>query len=215
MRRALLFLLPLALLTACRVEPEGGAEIGSAADTVRTASPAAVPDSAVPAPGGAGTCRLTVATPGDTLTLYRRPSTEADVFGVLTPVDTLQVTGRTADGWLGFDPAAMQAANVGLFRLRWVAPDGPYRTTGDCGAVPVVDKLPPSACFTMAGSPVAVYARPDTTAPVLDSLRREGYAEVTTVNPANWARVRLRAGQFGWVAPDDVNFNGRCDALGG
>ena len=36
----------------------------------------------------------------------------ASVFHVITE-------GRTADGWLGFDPGVAQAANVGIFRLRW------------------------------------------------------------------------------------------------
>jgi hypothetical protein len=32
----------------------------------------------------------------------------------------ITVAARSKGGWLGFDPGVTQAANVGLFRLRWV-----------------------------------------------------------------------------------------------
>lgn len=206
--RPLLLALPLLLLAACHVERDDGAP--AATDTARVA---VAPPAPAPAPVRT-VCLLTTATPRDTLTLYQRPGTAAAVFGTLAPGDTARLGARTADGWLGFDPAVAQAANVGVFRLRWVAPGGPYRLSGPCDALPQVETLPARTCFAMAGLPLPVYARADTTAPVVDSLAREGYAEVALFNAAHWARVRLAAGRYGWVAPADVNVNGDCAALG-
>jgi hypothetical protein len=56
----------------------------------------------------------------DPLTAYRLPDNTSDVFGELFSGDTYQVLARTAEGWVGFEPAVAQAGNVGLARYRWV-----------------------------------------------------------------------------------------------
>ena len=69
------------------------------------------------------------------VTLYNRPNTASGEFGTLAAGETAVMTGQTADGWLGFDPGVAQAANVGIFRLRWVAPDSDVMQSGGCAAL--------------------------------------------------------------------------------
>jgi len=81
-------------------------------------------------------CNLT---PTTNLTVYRWSSAALDVFGTMGPDLTVQVLGRTSDGWYGFDPAVAQAGNIGFARLRWVKPGaGQANTSGNCASVPLV-----------------------------------------------------------------------------
>ncbi|MGW8249945.1 MAG: hypothetical protein ACWGO1_04825, partial [Anaerolineales bacterium] len=69
--------------------------------------------------GAAGTCEYTATAE---VTIYSRPDTSAQVFSVQPAGLTVQPSARSASGWLGFDPAVAQAANIGPFRLRWLPP---------------------------------------------------------------------------------------------
>jgi hypothetical protein len=185
---------PLALLlVACRVDPVPGG----------SNEPSGV--ASVDADELAVACVLA---PEDTVTVFQRPSPTAGVFGEAAPGDTLRPVASAAGGWLGFDPAVAQAANVGPFRLRWVAPDGPFTLSGGCLALPVVD-APAEGCYAMAGSPIALRAGPATDAAVVDSLPAGGFVPVVG-RSGDWARVRMIDGREAWVAPGDGNFNGPC-----
>lgn len=78
------------------------------------------------------------------VTLYNRPDMASTEFGTLSAGETAVMMGQTADGWLGFDPGVAQAANVGIFRLRWVAPDSDVTLSGGCAALTIYPPfLPP------------------------------------------------------------------------
>lgn len=163
----------------------------------------------------AAACTLTAQ---QEVTVYQRPGEESAVFGTLAAGDAQQMTQQTADGWLGFQPGVAQAANVGVFRLRWIAPDAPVTLSGDCAALPLAPVVSPTACYFMAMSDTAVYAQPQETADVVATIPREGYAAVTGQNAGGWYQLDLQEGTLqqdatAWLAPADGNFNGPCEAL--
>jgi photosystem II stability/assembly factor-like uncharacterized protein len=157
-------------------------------------------------------CMLTALTE---VTAYNRPSLEAEIFGTL-PLDmSFYVGARTADGWIGFDPASAQAANIGVFRNRWVQEDGKIILEGNCDAIPIVVGPPPGVCFTMPMEDVPIYAGPDTSSKVLVTLHPEDYVEVMGKTEDNWFLVDLSVGNLGiegtgWMEGIYVNFNGPC-----
>jgi hypothetical protein len=79
----------------------------------------------------AGPCELVANTQ---TTVHQRPSLDADIFGTLSAGDRATVGATTADGWLGFDPSTAQAANVGVFRLRWLQRSDAISLEGRCQA---------------------------------------------------------------------------------
>ena len=163
-------------------------------------------------------CTFTALMP---VTAYQRPSEQAGVFGTV-PVGEPQVLGgRTAEGWLGFDPGVAQAPNVGPFRLRWLAPTVPVTMSGDCVHVPVWPTLPPTTCFTMAQADVSIYQTAALTSPMVAQMSFGDYVEVVGragTSSSFWVKVRsplgtLPMGTAGWLPGGDVNFNGTCDKL--
>jgi len=171
----------------------------------------------LPTTPASGPCQLTALAE---VTAYARPSRAAPVFGTLAAGKQVLVVGRTADGWLGFTPDVAQAANIGVFRLRWVESGANVRLTGGCDAVPVVPWVPPpDGCFFMPMEETPVYASPATTAAVLATLKVEDFAAVTgQTADGQWARVDLGVGNtrlsgVGWVEQKHWNFNGPCDSL--
>ncbi|RYY20160.1 MAG: SH3 domain-containing protein [Cytophagaceae bacterium] len=176
------------------------------------APPAAAPDSVAAAPGwpapfapaAGSSCPRTVR---QGATIRTRPAAGAPAFGLASD-ESIQVLARTASGWVGFDPHTAQAANVGIFRLRWVAPAD--LTAGPaCPAVPLV-AAPPAGCLLMAGQAVLVRAQPAANSPVVSTIPAGSYAEV--VRPGStWVQVRVPGRpQPGYVAQADVSFTGPC-----
>ena len=167
---------------------------------------------ALPAPV---TCTLTAQTD---VTVYQRPSTAANQFGTLAAGETAEATAQTADGWLGFDPGTAQAANVGVFRLRWVAPDADVALTGGCSGLPQAASVSPTACYFMAMADTAVYSAPDNSSATMAMINAGGYSAVTGQTAGGWYRLNLQDGSLsqagsGWLNPNDANFNGPCDTL--
>lgn len=200
MEKIMLFtLLILALLVGC---------------TGRSATPEpAVPTTTLT--GEQATCSLTAQSD---VTVYQRPSTEAGQFGTLAAGETVQATMRTDSGWLGFDPAVAQAANVGVFRLRWVAPDAAVSQEGNCNGLPVAVAVSPTACYFMAMADTAVYTTPDDSSAVLATIPAGGYTAVTGQSASGWYELDSEDGSLqqpgiGWLNPADANFNGPCDSL--
>jgi len=152
-----------------------------------------------------------------TTNIYQRPFPDADLFGVLAAGERVQPSAVTADGWIGFDPGVAQAANVGVFRLRWIQPGETVGFEGDCPALPVVVGPPSGVCFMMAMEPVTVYAAPDATSEVIVTLQPEDYAAVNGTFD-QWVWLDLSVGsvgldQEGWMVSEVANFNGPCEAL--
>lgn len=151
------------------------------------------------------------------VTVYDRPGTSSSVCGTTSPDFRVRVEGRTADGWLGFEPGVAQAANAGVFRLRWVEGSGAVRLEGGCGRVPERVGLPAGTCFTIPWDEVQVRAGPDMSSEVLATLLRGDYAAVVGESHS-WAEVDLSVGSMGlditgWVPADSLNLNGSCADL--
>jgi photosystem II stability/assembly factor-like uncharacterized protein len=155
------------------------------------------------------TCKLTAT---GSVTAFNRPSFAAEEFADLPGNMPLRVGGRSPDGWWGFDPAYAQAANIGVFRLRWVPPDSTIELDGDCESVPLVEGPKPGICFTMPMSETLIYALPDTSEDVLVVLNAGDYVEVEGRYGEDWMRVDLSEGNIGmptkgWMEASFVNFN--------
>ena len=156
----------------------------------------------------------------DFVTVYQRPSIGSGAFGTMSAGMSEPVEAKTADGWYGFEPGVAQAANIGIFRLRWVQEGtSGLRLEGDCGAVPVVVGPPAGVCFDMPMDTTPVYELPDVSSSVLATLELEDYAAVLGRTADElWAQVDLGQGNtgqaiVGWVEGWTVNLNGPCDTL--
>jgi hypothetical protein len=171
-----------------------------------------------PGEGVAGACQFNIE---EEITVYNRPSTAAGVFAAIGPGDSAEITSRlsarTADGWLGFDPGVAQAANIGPFRLRWIAP-GDGTLSGGC-SLPVVWGPPPGICFDMPMEDANVYMNPDTSSPVAAVLHVGEFAAILGHTPGgDFSKVDLGPGNtgstvVGWVESSTTNVNGPCDSL--
>jgi hypothetical protein len=170
--------------------------------------------SAYPWPADEGECVLVTKA---ATTVYSRPSVEAAVFGEVEPGFEAIVGGRTDDGWVGFDPGVAQAANMGVFRLRWVHFDE-VELNGGCIAVPVSWVPQPDACYTMPMEPVTVYSEADVDSGALAILDVDDFAAVIGITGDGWAQVDLGLGNtgltgIGWVEESTLNLNGPCDSF--
>ncbi|MGB3904735.1 MAG: hypothetical protein WBB22_07410, partial [Anaerolineae bacterium] len=164
--------------------------------------------------------------------VYARPpitdllSTTVELFGKMPAGTRVTVEGQTAHGWLGFDPGVAQAANVGVFRLRWLHPRDPVRLEGGCDAVPEVVGPVPEVCYTMPMEETRVYQSAGTASAVLVTMNWGDYAAVLGRIPdedgdgyPEWAKIDLSVGsvghdQQGWVEGSTLNLNGeRCSDL--
>ena len=145
---------------------------------------------------------------------YRRPSTEAAEFGIMIHKAGAFALGITEGGWVGFDPGVAQAANVGLFRLRWVPPDQ-YMLEGPCDDLPLLIGPPPGVCFMVPMNDVFVYVAPDTASAVAAAMVPGDYAAVTGKSGQDWYRLDLSLGNLnsegvGWYPARYANINGPC-----
>ncbi len=170
--------------------------------------------SAYPWPADSGECTLTTKA---ATTVYSRPSGEAQVFGEVERGFEAVVGGRTEEGWVGFDPAVAQAANMGVFRLRWVHFDD-VELSGGCIAVPVSWVPEPDACYTMPMEPVTIYSEADVDSGALAILDVDDFAAVVGITGDGWAQVDLGLGNtgltgMGWIEESSLNLNGPCDSF--
>jgi hypothetical protein len=182
--------------------------------TAPTATPTETPVEATATPPP-GPCEIVA---DSEVTVYQRPSLQAQVFGAMTPGVRVLAEGRTADGWLGFDPGVAQAANVGIFRLRWVEGSSGVRLERGCDALPELVGPAPGICFSMPMSEVQVYAAPDLSSQVIATMVVGDYAAVTGRTGDGWAKVDLSVGNTGvsvtgWIEGGTLNLNGPCEDL--
>lgn len=151
--------------------------------------------------------------------VYTRPSLLADIFGTFStdlPAET--IASRTTDGWLGFDPGVAQAANIGVFRLRWIPPGAPIDLSGDCASVPVATWAPaPGVCYQMSMGPVEVHAAADPASTVSHTLVIEEFAAITGRTGTGWLFVDGNDGTvpgvIGFIPELAMNANGPCDSI--
>jgi hypothetical protein len=163
-----------------------------------------------PAPFVPGaTCQLTAR---QAATIRTRPRADAPQFGQLAAGDKVQLAARTADGWVGFNPGTAQAANVGIFRLRWVRAAEAFDLNESCAKLPVV-QAPPLGCLLMAVQAVPVHPHPVAGTSRLSTIPAGSYAQVvrTGMGGEKWTEVRVPgSGMHGYVAPNNLNFSGDC-----
>jgi hypothetical protein len=176
-----------------------------------------IPGGATPTPTPAGPCLIVSAEPG--AIAYTRPSTEAQEFADMANADfPTEVGARTADDWLGFDPHVAQAANIGVFRFRWVQ-ESQVTTEGNCAGVPEVVGPLPDVCYFQPMGDTPVYTLPDNTSAVITTLAAGQYAQILGPNAAgDWVKIDLNVGntginQQGWVEESSLNVSGPCDSL--
>lgn len=151
------------------------------------------------------------------VTIYTRPSTAAEVFATMPSGFETSIEARTAEGWIGFDPGVAQAANIGPFRMRWLAPES-GALQGGCDDLPVLWAPAPGVCFDMPMDDVQVLAQPETGATVVAVLHVGEFAAIAGVTEDSWAKVNLTPGNTGstatgWVPIGSLNMNGPCDSL--
>jgi len=184
--------------------------------SVPTVTPSPAPTSTkVPTPTPA---QCEVVAVADT-TVYERPGVSSPVFGMMNAGDSAPVGGWTTTGWLGFDPGVAQAANLGVFRLRWVENINSIRLQGPCSQVPVVPWVPEvGTCYDMAMTATAVHYLATIGSVALVTMQPGDFAAVTGMTSTGFARVDLLRGfpqrPFkGWIQSSDLNMNGPCDSL--
>lgn len=178
-----------------------------------TPAPTAVP--APTLPSGSGPCQ---ATSSADITIYTRPSFSADVFSTIALTDPVTITSRSADGWLGFDPGVAQAANIGVFRLRWIPPGASVTLTGNCAGLPVESWVPaPGVCYQMSMGPVDVHAAANPTSAVSHTLMVGEFVSVTGRTGTGWLFVNGNDGNvpgvIGFIAELEMNASGPCDSI--
>ncbi|MFC2055143.1 SH3 domain-containing protein, partial [Chloroflexota bacterium] len=188
-----------------------------ATTATKTVSPIASSEEAAEGSATPALTPCSIVAQGD-VTVYSRPSTNAAIFGSMSSGFHVITEGRTADGWLGFDPGVAQAANIGIFRLRWIEESSDIELEGTCENLPELEGPPAEVCFTMPMDGVHVYTEADVTSEVVAMMRWGNYMEVTGKTKEDWARVNLSAGNVGldltgWVQGVNLNFNGSCNDL--
>ncbi len=163
-----------------------------------------------------GAARCEIITDGE-VPIYQRPSAASGLFGTLPAGDRETAAAYTADGWIGFDPGVAQAANVGVFRNRWLEWGDAFHLEGACESLPLVAGPPPGICFLMISEDTPVYGSADSSSVVVVTLRLGDYAEAIG-RATDWFKVNLGVGsvkinQEGWIAAALANLNGPCDDL--
>jgi uncharacterized protein YgiM (DUF1202 family) len=159
--------------------------------------------------------------------IYNRPHKEADVFGTVEKGESQVVSAITNTGWYGFDPASAQAANVGVFRNRYISPSDDFSITGDCTSLNKIVSLPVDACYVMADHNIQILSKPTKDSDVYYTMRTGDYV------PANATKFKNSPNDInyfivvdpsdlilnsdkevkGYIKGVDANFNGKCSNL--
>lgn len=148
---------------------------------------------------------------------HHRPSSDAAVFGVVLPGESLSVVARSENGWLGFEPGVAQAPNIGVFRLRWIRPES-CGVEGAVDSLPLVWAPPPRQTFLMAHEDVELHCDSDTTSDVCGVLPGGSFARAIGRTEDGLmfllTGVEGSEGLHGWARPGGGSFNGDPDTVG-
>lgn len=139
---------------------------------------------------------------------YNRPDSSASVFGILEVGEPVNITVRTASGWLGFDPGTAQAANTGSFRYRWLPPG---TISAGTDSLETLWAPKPGITYAMTYSETPVFTEPDTASVLLSTIGCCSAAEVMETS-GNWVKVNLNGSPEpqdiqGWISFDGVSLN--------
>lgn len=152
--------------------------------------------------------------PSHQVEVYQRPGYEAELFGFLNSNDTIQGLARSASGWIGFDPGVAQAANLGVFRLRWIDLDSSIEIiTGNFKDLPVIWTPEPGKCYNMFLNISYLYSYPDVDSEIIDSFNPGDIAEIVKIDSSGWGLIVSISEDTvnscsGWIKPEDLNING-------
>ncbi len=153
----------------------------------------------------------------DSVDVFTRPDSSALLISSLARGDQVVISGRTVDGWLGFDPGVAQAANIGSFRLRWISGDAQYVTDGVLSSVPVVWGPKAGITYAMIYESSPLYSEPDTNSAVVDSVPSSSAAGIVS-RTEDWYLLDLSIGPLGqnvegWIRSMDVSASGDLDTI--
>ncbi len=148
----------------------------------------------------------------DSVDVFTRPDSSALFMSRLAPRNQVEVSGRTEDGWLGFDPGVAQAANIGSFRLRWIAGDAGFVIDGELESVPVVWGPAAGIAYAMIYEALPLYSEPDKYSVIVDSIPSSSAAGIVA-RTDDWYLLNLSIGPLaqdseGWIMADEVSVNG-------
>ncbi len=153
----------------------------------------------------------------DSVDVFTRPDSSAIFMIRLAPRNQVIISGRTVDGWLGFDPGVAQAANIGSFRLRWIAGDERYVIDGELSSVPVVWGPGAGITYAMIYETSQLYSEPDSLSAVVDSVPSCSAVGIIS-RTEDWYLLDLSIGPLGqdiegWIEAMDVSVNGNLDSI--
>jgi len=153
----------------------------------------------------------------DSVDVFTRPDSSAMLMSSLTSRDKVAISGRTADGWLGFDPGVAQAANIGSFRLRWISADAQYVTDRELSSIPVVWGPQADITYAMIYETSPIYSEPDSNSAVVDSVPSSCAAAIAS-RTDDWYLLDLSNGPLeldieGWMESMDVSVSGNLDTI--
>lgn len=153
----------------------------------------------------------------DSTDVFTRPDSSARLMGKLAPRTRVMISGKTGDGWLGFDPGVAQAGNTGSFRLRWISTAARYVLDGELAEVPLVWGPVPGITYAMTGFSLPLYSQPDSSSQVVDSIPPFSAGEIVA-RTAEWYLVDLSQGPEergvqGWIPSIDVSVSGSLDSI--
>lgn len=153
----------------------------------------------------------------DSVDVFTRPDSAALFMSRLAPRNQVTISGKTIDGWLGFDPGVAQAANIGSFRLRWIAGDEKYVIDGELSDVPLVWGPVAGITYAMIYCTSPLHSEPDRFSAVVDSIPSFSAAGIVS-RTEDWYLLDLSIGPLGqdiegWIEAADISVSGNLDTI--
>lgn len=153
----------------------------------------------------------------DSVDVFTRPDSASLFMSRLAPRNQVVISGKTVDDWLGFDPGVAQAANIGSFRLRWIAGDEKYVIDGELSDIPLVWGPAAGITYAMIYRASPLYSEPDIFSAVVDSIPSSSAAGIV-LRTEDWYFLDLSIGPLGqdikgWIEAADISVSGNPDTI--
>lgn len=153
----------------------------------------------------------------DSIDVFQRPDSCATVWSMLAAFETVVLSGRTDDGWLGFDPGVAQAANIGSFRLRWISEGENFVIEGELDSVSVVWGPGAGITYAMIYQDSPMFVEPDSLSVIIDSIP-SGSAAGIILRTEDWYLLDLNESPLddsiqGWIQSLSVSVSGNPNTI--
>lgn len=153
----------------------------------------------------------------DSIVVFQRPDSCAAVWSMLNVFDGVVLSGRTDDGWLGFDPGVAQAGNIGSFRLRWISNGENFVIEGELDSVSVVWGPGAGITYAMLYQDSPLFAEPDSLSMIIDSIPSGSVAGIIS-RTEDWYLLDLNESPLeddvqGWISSLFVSASGDLDTI--